>query len=366
MKTTLRRIAALLLVVIFSVGFRYSKSGFNSIVNIYLADSLLLIAEEYRGLDIYSIANVANPRHLLTIPLRQISGMAMKDSIIYTGSWDGILTFKLTADGSYDTTCMIQTTRCCMMEGDDIVVADNDNYLYMPLLSCGCATPVQYDVAAGASETGGGSYATFAIIDTFLYFVDYTSLVTLSISTPEEPVELSRCEIGWAIETLYPLGEYLYIGGTTGMYAVDRSDPARPVLAGQLEHFEACDPVVVQDTIAFVTLRGGNRCGNGKDELLVVSVADPEKPRLLQEHKTLTPYGLAAADTLLYVANGSNGYRLYRIKESVTPILMKAWDTPQVKDFILRENRLYVMGFSGIDIMDVTNPESPETISSIY
>jgi hypothetical protein len=359
MKKNLRRFAFILIFTISSVGFRYAPMPFGSLVNIYLADSLLLVADEKYGIYVYSVAATDTPSLKTTIPKSGVRGMAIKDSIIYAGAWDGIYAFRLKGETGYDTVCTIPTYTYM---GDDMVVQREESFY--PFFNCGC----HRDYAAGGTETSngvGGSYAVFAIIDTFLYYVSESSLITMSVARPESPRELSRLYLGWTVETLYPMAEYLYIGGQTGMYVIDRVNGAKPSLIGSLQHFQACDPVVVQDTIAYVTLRSGNGCGAVADELLTLSVADPVKPRLLHEDTVVTPYGLAVNDSLLYMANGYAGYSLYRVGGGAGAEVVKQWEKPAVKDFILSGDKLYIMGFNSMQIVNVADPMEPKTVVTL-
>jgi hypothetical protein len=356
MKRTFYFISGLLFLIVSSVGFRYTSNDLVSLVNIYLSDTLLLVADERNGLSIYSVADGKNPVLNLTIPLKGVKGMAMKDCIVYASTWDRIYVYRLRKDNGFDSVGSIATYQYRPMG------VDGPSYTYS-LWNCGC-TPLTTPIA-GSSSDGGGSYAVFAVIDTFLYYVDQSSLVTMSIADPAKPKELARYNLEWTIETLFPTQQYLFIGGTRGMYIMDRANGARPVMIGSLQHFKACDPVVVQDTIAYVTLRKGNGCGDAADELLSVSIADPKNPKLIGEFGVETPYGLAVRDSLLYISNGYNGYGLYNVNEPGNVVRMIKWADRTTKDFIWSGSTLYIMGFDQVTIMDVADPENPVVVSTI-
>ncbi len=50
----------------------------------------------------------------------------------------------------------------------------------------------------------------------------------------------------------------MFLGSTNGMYIYDISAPDTPKYVSELQHVTSCDPVVVDDKYAYVTLRGGN------------------------------------------------------------------------------------------------------------
>jgi hypothetical protein len=354
-------ILAIILLSIMSLGFRFSSLENKSLTNIYLYDNYLLVSDENEGVHIYSVVDAANPQYITTIALPGNSGAAMRDDIIYANQWDAIASFRLHPDGSLDTLAIIHGELYGDWDGrflgDDVIGGSE---------GCMGCRKVAYDNAQIAAPGGtGGSYATFAIIDTFLYHVDDQNIVTLSIADPDSLLELSRTYIDWSIETLFPTEEYLFIGGTRGMYIMDRADPAHPTMISSLEHFKACDPVVVEDTVAYVTLRGGNACGETRDLLLSVTIKDPRNPRLLDEINIHPPYGLAASDTLLYVSLGVRGFDLYTIHDPGQLKKIESWDGPETKDFIWAGTLLYIMSFDNIRIFDVSNPLEPRELSVI-
>ena len=364
MKRFFRLIGFLSIFVLFSVGIKYSPNEFYDISNIYLTDSLLLISDTFNGITVYSTAASDTPTLITSIPLNGARGMAVKNDIIYAGLWDRIGVYRLTDDGGYDSLHSI--TLSTWFEGDDIMEVQRYEY-HRPFFSCsGCSAPMTADEMSGGGSTGtGGSYAVFAVIDRFLYYVDQSELIALDITDPAKPKELSRLYIDWSIETLYPMEEYLYIGGQMGMYVVDRHNGAQPKMIGSLQHFRACDPVVVRDTFAFVTLRSGSGCGGSENTLLTVSVANPINPKLLNEKGVVTPYGLAVQDSLLFVANGENGYTLFRTEESIKPQIVKQWDDPPAKDFIWSGTSMYMMGFNQVHLVDVSDPMEPRITFTI-
>jgi hypothetical protein len=346
---------------VLSVGFRMQDAGIVSPVNIYSCDTLLLVSDAQVGIHVYSVADRAHPRAMFSIPLEGNSGCAMAGGVIYANSYESIIAMRIVGDTSYEVTRVLTGTPMYFNDyypmGDDVGM-----FNCVPPLGCVSDAPV----AAGGSETGGvgGSYALFAVVDSFLYYVSGYDVVTMDIRSPESPVELSHTYIGWSIETIFPTQSHLFIGGAMGMYVLDRSTPASPRMIGQVQHFQSCDPVVVQDTVAYVTLRGGNTCGANRDELMSVSITDPANPTILQELDVTTPYGLAVRDTLLYLAKGDNGFGLFSVSNprNMTPIASMI--TPS-RDFIWLGATLFVMGSDRITIFDVTDPATPAMVSEI-
>lgn len=359
-----------LLVALFAFGYRLPKArsapDLTDPINIYLYDTLLLVSDRDRGIHVYSVKERCAPAWLQTIPLRGNTGMAVKDSILFANSHGSLLAIRLHDDSLYTIASVLNGSRSHPGDYGDYCYGDYD---YYGGFGCGCteyATVADNAPrAAGGGGGVGGSYATFAVIDSFLYYIDGYYIKTLDITDPAHPRPLADTYVGWEIETLFPTHDHLFVGGTRGMYVLDRSDPSDPREIGRVEHFRACDPVVVRDSTAFVTLRGGTRCGEAPDTLLVVNIADPAAPKVIGGADAPSPYGLAVKDTLLYVANGTRGFTLYSVAEPAAVRKTGDWSTPPATDFIWMDSTLYTMALGHLSILHVGDPHSPREIAVI-
>ncbi len=135
---------------------------------------------------------------------------------------------------------------------------------------------------AGAVYGTGGSMARFAALKERLFTVDGSGLSVFNIAADMKPEFVKRKQIGWLIETIYPFKENLYIGSLNGMYIYDLVNPDDPTQLSSVTHVRSCDPVVANETHAFVTLRNGTRCWDGVNELQVYSTASLTNPVLLK------------------------------------------------------------------------------------
>ena len=57
-------------------------------------------------------------------------------------------------------------------------------------------------------------------------------------------------------------------------------------------HWEGCDPVVVDGDYAYLTLRGGNLCGQDESVLEVIDISNKTTPTLAARYELENPYGL--------------------------------------------------------------------------
>jgi hypothetical protein len=210
-----------------------------------------------------------------------------------------------------------------------------------------------------AASGRGGSMARFAIVDDYLYTVDYNQLYVFEVDDPTQPRFVGRVDVGWGIETIFPYDQYLFIGGQNGMFIYSRSDPANPHYVSTFQHVRACDPVVVADTLAYVTLRGGTRCGTVVSALHIVTVADLFNPKLLVSYPLPQPMGLDVRDNIVYVCDDNAGVFILdttdpdRIRELARITEKPGYDT------ILRNDLLIVVGESSVSLYNVARPDMP-------
>ncbi len=351
MKRMRHTLGAAALLFVFSIGARRVSTPYLSDPqSMYLHDSTLYVCDLYDGIHVYTARPGDALTYRTTIPLSGNAGVAVRNDIIYANSWESILAIRVYPDNSYDTAAVIHQGLSYMPTYNDVEYSRG----------WGCGT-IEYDAQpVSGSPSQGSSYAVFGVIDTFLYYVDGYSIITMSIAQPQNPVVLSTTPVSWDLETLFPTERFLFVGAATGMYVMDRiSNPTSPRYIGMFSHAQACDPVVVNDTVAFVTLRGGNTCGATHDAFLSVSVADATAPYLLDEVNPRTPYGLAVRDTLVYVAKGYNGFALYSAASPSSLQIVATWPSDIAKDFIWYRDMLYVMTFGTVNAYDVRDPWSP-------
>lgn len=362
MKRVCRNVLLLAMLAPLSIGWRATANpptdGLVYPVNMTLSDGRLFVSDRHSGVQVFDVTDPTQPAHTLTIPLRGNRGTAVRGDIVYANDYRFLRVLRVNKD-SYELLQTIDTGPAydaAPWVGDDVVDGG---------FGCACGAQDNPVVQPEASGGGSSSYATFVVIDDYLYYLDDGRLVTMDISNPAYPEELAKIRIGWEAETLYPTDDYLFLGGTRGMYIFDRSNPGRPKPIGELQHFRACDPVVVSGSVAYVTLRGGNACGETRDILLCVSVENPASPRVIGEKPLDTPYGLAVRDPYLYVSTGESGFTLIDVTQPAMPSQLAAWDQWDTKDFIWYDRYLYVLGFRNVRIFDVAEPGHPKLLSTI-
>lgn len=221
-----------------------------------------------------------------------------------------------------------------------------------------------------SNKTGtGGSMARFMIYGNYLYAVDNSQLKVMDIVNPAAPVYIKNIDLGKNIETIFADNGHLYIGSTTGVYIYSLQNPVNPEFMSFYQHILSCDPVVVQDNIAYATLRGGSECRQQTSGsfLDVIDVSNKTSPKLLRSYSTLVsePYGLGVDSNLLFVCDGSKGLKIFDCSTPANLIHKKTISGITTYDVIPMYPILLVIGQSGFFQYNYTNPDSIFLVSSI-
>lgn len=206
----------------------------------------------------------------------------------------------------------------------------------------------------------GGSMSQFAIVDQYLYTVDYKSLHVFLLSDAENPVQLETIDLGVGIETIFPQDGHLFIGTQNGVRIYDISNPRSPVEVSEFEHVTSCDPVVANGNLAVATLRGGTECGGNLNELDVFDISDINNPTMLSTESLTNPYGAGFSNVntnIVYVCDGYAGLKAFDVSNpSSIEVVMDLSDIEAIDVLSLENNVLVVLSTAGIYQFDATDP----------
>lgn len=169
---------------------------------------------------------------------------------------------------------------------------------------------------AGAGVGIAGSMSRFAIYKDNLYTVMNNMLGIFDL-TGEAPVKAGDdFYIGFNVETIFSYKQCMFMGTPTGMIIYSMEDPLKPERQSMISHVFGCDPVVVEDDIAYVTVRSGTFCGQDANELIIVDVSDVKKPKHMVTYNMKSPKGLGIDGETLFVCD--DGLRVFNTKDPLT------------------------------------------------
>ena len=189
----------------------------------------------------------------------------------------------------------------------------------------------------GSSGGKGGSMARFAISGDMLYTVSSTSLQLFNIENAADPRHYPArdVQVGFDIETIFPMDTLLFIGSRNGMFVYDIAVPRFPVLLSQVNHFRSCDPVVAQGNYAFVTLNTNSfTCGITPNNVLdIYDISDLSSPMLKKTLSLSGPTGLGVDGDKLFICD--KGLKVFDISDPLS--LRQIDDLAEIDEVDVRE-----------------------------
>ena len=324
---------------------------------IYAYHDLIFINDQLEGVHVLDNSDPSNPiqKNFLKIP--QNTDVAIKDDKLYANSGPDLVVFDLS-----DVTNIEYETRIenvfnyyypTMPEG--VSYLDESDYDYETEIIIGFEVRTEYreiqnDIAFfdGAEASGGtgtgGSMARFKIVNDYLYTVTESEIHIFDIQTQENPIAVNSEYVGWQIETIFNQGDYLYLGSSSGMYIYSIENPAAPSYVSRIDHVVGCDPVVVQGDWAYVTIRGGNDCGQNLSQLEVIDISNKNMPERVAVYEMEEPYGLGIKDDHLFVCDGSEGLKVFDASATPEISLIDHFENIETYDIIPLENVLLMVG----------------------
>jgi len=187
--------------------------------------------------------------------------------------------------------------------------------LFIVACGGGSSSSSSSDVSSGQ----GGSMARFAVSGDYLYTINQREMNVLDVSDASKPKKVSKVHVPFDVETLFAYKDNLYVGSSSGMYIYDKTTPTQPTRIVDFSHAQSCDPVVVSDDVAFVTLNTGSNCWNGRrgvNRLEMVDVKTPDNPKLIKAVDMWEPKGLGVDGKNLFICDGTSGLKVYDINKT--------------------------------------------------
>lgn len=219
----------------------------------------------------------------------------------------------------------------------------------------------------GDSQGQGGSMAKFSISGNHLFLINEYSLKVFELTNEAQPQFISQVNVDFGIETVFTLGDHLFIGAINGMYIYDISNPSHIKYLSFYQHITSCDPVVANDTLAFVTLNSSSSCWwqGGANRLDVLDIKNKVNPKLLSSQAMNSPKGLGLYQNYVFVCDGSNGLEIYDFTNPNYLNLVGGISGIDAYDIIIREDRMFLVGQDGLFQYDISNVTDINLISNI-
>ncbi|WP_209330593.1 LVIVD repeat-containing protein [Lunatimonas salinarum] len=353
----------------------------DNIGKIYLYGDYLFVGAPGEGIHILDNTNPASPKNLNFIPIEGTGDLAINSNILYADNYIDLLAFDISDPSNITLVKREEDVFPTMYSNreEGIIVTYKDTVITSSegRMSIGFwGRPafrndmMAFSGAESAGRTGqsygqGGSMARFTLLNNHLYTVDHYHLRVFDVDDPKDPKFLTDISLGWGIETIFPFQDKLFIGSMTGMFIYDASDPARPKQMSRYDHITACDPVVANETHAFVTLRSGVACRLGVDELHVLDIVDPYQPKLVKTYPMDNPHGLGLSGKHLYIAEANHGLKSFDVSNVLDVKPLEHLTEIKSIDIIPGPKSLIVIGPEGVCQYDYSDPDKLRKLSCV-
>lgn len=370
-----------------------------AIGKIYFKDNFLFINEPGEGIHVIDDNNKSNPVKKAFIEIPGNYDLAIKGNILYADSYIDLVALDITDLNSikevdreenffsnYNSLGFyadaVQGVVTEWQEKEMSIEAEDCNVQYQPwggiyyeggialLAADASAFNTKTAIAPGnGSGSGlGGSLARFTISNNHLYALDGGEVKAVDISVDADPQPKSKLYVNWDIETIFPHRNNLFIGARSGMHILDISSPENPQHISTFQHVNSCDPVVVDDEYAYVTLRSGNPTCEGFDNQLdVLDISNLQSPKLVESYAMKNPHGLGVDGDLLFICDGDDGIKMFDIQDklAIDKNLLAHHKNIHAYDVIPFDHTLMLIGEDGIFQYDYSNLQDLKLLSHL-
>jgi len=316
-----------------------------SIGKMCLYNNYLYISEPEKGIHIINNTDPANPQIIGFIQLLGNADLAIRNGMLYADSYIDLVWFDITNPAmpelkgrldsifptamptiqniyGYDYSSVYSGKNNGIVIGWELKEKTEEVTHYTGSWEKGGAlyegTGIALNSPGGSSNSTGvnGSMSRFSIYNNYLYSVinNYLNIFDLNNVIPKKAG--NDFYIGRNVETIFSYKDNLFMGTPSGMLIYSVKDPVKPVFQSSLSHVYGCDPVVVENDLAYVTIHSGNLCGQSSNELFIVNVSDVKNPRQIVSYTMTNPKGLGIDNGKLFLCD--DGLKVYNVTDPQT------------------------------------------------
>ncbi|MEO9477208.1 MAG: hypothetical protein ABJG41_16805 [Cyclobacteriaceae bacterium] len=303
---------------------------------IFVAPSFLLVGEEELGIHVLDNTDPANPTPSAFINIPGNKEFYFANNIIYAESYYDMLKIDITNPSN-----PILINRSIEALGEEIrntqgesllgftfkdvtkrITKDEDVYDY---IYGGENYYVLYDYAenlippsAVPASFAGNSNGQIGSVNRVVAYQNHVYVISRSkLRVFDDQNDFDLIYSDWFssnMETIFPMQNYLFIGGRDQVSIVDITEPSMPQHLSSFWHATSCDPVYpAENNRAYVTLRTGDfaECPGDVNALILLNIDEISSPYEIQEIEMKSPFGLRKIGDKLYVGEGENGLKIF-------------------------------------------------------
>ncbi|MEE9374688.1 MAG: hypothetical protein V3V00_16655 [Saprospiraceae bacterium] len=347
---------------------------------IFVSDQFLLIGEEGKGIHLLDNSNPENPQPISFINVPGNHEFFVHEQSIFAESYYDMLKIDFSIPRQPRLVSRVKNyfqPHLLNSTGENLIgfdfqkvtekIRDNDQefwneyYLYNDIYVDHLQAVITHSAVpssfAGSSQSIG-SVNRITRTKGHVYAINRSKMAVFS--DHDELALLGEGFYGSQMESIYPNGDHLFIGGSSSIEILNITNPAKPHYSGSFLHPTSCDPVYPIDSVAYVTLRTDDDdiCPGDVNALVVLDITDVRIPQNVQEIEMLSPFGISLIGDVLYVGEGENGLKIFDATDRHHLVLLKHDQSLKAYDVISHPTRMdliLVAGPHGFGQYSVTN-----------
>ena len=342
---------------------------------LFIKGNYIFLSEKNKGIHIINNSNPLSPVNESFIPLPGTEDVVVKGNILMADCFIDLLSIDISnpLDVKVVNTAMNVFPERRYVNGFEL----DSNMVITQWITKDTTTTIEYfnqykngvfetfdsgNTTAGSGGGGsagvGGSMARFTLVNNYLYTVSNSTLRAFDVSNPILPLVKNSVNVGWNIETIYPVNDRLFIGSQTGMFVYSIANPINPTQLCTFAHANMCDPVIADNHYAYITLRSGTTCQGFSNQLEIVDISTINSPVLKNTVPFTNPHGLSKDGKLLFICDGTAGLKIYDATDINALQTIKTFSMSSTFDVIAYNHIAYVSAADGLyqyDYSDVNN-----------
>ena len=339
---------------------------------LFVKGNYIFLNDVDKGIHVIDYSNPADPKNLAFIAIPGNVDLAVNGNHLYADHYTDLVTLDISnplnvTAVNFDNNVFPQ--RYFPPDSNMIVVdwikvdttirrTEKMNFQKELFLGGGPLTSSGPMMSGGGSGSAGvgGSMARFALMNDRLYTVSNFELKVFNTVNPANPFYVTQTFPGAGdIETIYPFKDKLFIGSQSGMHIINVSNPDNPVRTGTFSHARACDPVIVDDNYAYVTLRAGTPCMSQNNQMDIVNITNINAPTLLKTYQFTNPHGLSKDGDHIFLCDGTAGLKVLNAQNVNAITTVKTFTGMETYDVIALNNIAITVAKEGIFLVDYSN-----------
>lgn len=208
-------------------------------------------------------------------------------------------------------------------------------------------------ISTGNSNQTTSPSSRFSLYNNYLYAIVNNQINTLDLSADSPQKAEGTVHVG-NVETTLLYRNKLFLGTPSGMKIYSIEEPQLPVYCSQISHVYGCNPMAIDNDLAYITVRSGNSCGQNTNELMIVDVSDSKQPQIHPSYTLKNPKGLSVHNGHLFLCD--EGLKIFQIGQPESLLSSQiahfkganAYDVIPLTDtlFLIADNGLYQYNYA--------------------